>query len=604
MTDHIDASLMDQSTELAANMAQAAELSQKIWALYLSAQSQDGGVGQVDPLNSIPAMSGLTRTLMDHPREMAHATVELWSAQADLWKQATMKWLGGEATHEVETPAFAEKASKRFAHKDWTENAAFDYLKQSYLLTAGWINHTVHTVGEGDMDPRTRKKAEFYTRTMVEAMNPANFFSTNPEVLEATLESRGANLVKGLKMMLEDMERGKGQLLIRQTDMDAFEVGRDMAITPGEVVFQNDILQLIQYAPSTDTVYSKPILFIPPWINKYYVLDLNQKKSMVKWLVGQGYTVFMISWVNPGAAQKDETWDSFLTKGALTAIDKVLEETGQKSLHLASYCIGGTLTGTLLSYLGKKRDKRVASATFFTAQLEFSDAGELQVFVDDHTIRAVDDEMEQGYLPAQKMASAFNMLRSSDLIWSYVVNNYMLGKDPFPFDLLYWNADSTSMPAKVHHFYLETFYDKNVYAKGDLEVLDEPITLSHIKVPVYHVATREDHIAPASSVYRGARMMTGAKLRFVLSGSGHIAGVVNPPAAGKYQFWTNDDLSSETMEGWLEGAQETPGSWWVDWDAWLAGQSGRKIKARKPGAKLGQIEPAPGSYVKLRFDKA
>ncbi|MEO1552217.1 MAG: alpha/beta fold hydrolase, partial [Pseudomonadota bacterium] len=392
------------------------------------------------------------------------------------------------------------------------------------------------------------------------------------------------------------MERGKGQLLIRQTDMDAFEVGRDMAVTPGSVVFQNDILQLIQYAPSTEKVHAKPLLFLPPWINKYYVLDLNPKKSMVSWLVAQGYTVFMISWVNPGPDQRDETWESYLTKGALSAIDKVLEETGQKSLNLASYCIGGTLTGTLLSYLGREGDKRVSSATFFTAQLDFADAGELQVFVDDHTIRAVDGEMSQGYLPAQKMASAFNMLRSSDLIWSYVVNNYMLGKDPFPFDLLYWNADSTSMPAQVHHFYLENFYDKNTFASGDLNVLGGPVTFETIKVPVYHVATREDHIAPAQSVYVGAQKMTKAKVRFVLSGSGHIAGVVNPPAAGKYQYWTQEDLSPKDVENWRASATEHAGSWWPDWDAWLSERSGRMVKARTPGAKLGEIEPAPGAF--------
>ncbi|MEO0387932.1 MAG: alpha/beta fold hydrolase, partial [Pseudomonadota bacterium] len=440
-------------------------------------------------------------------------------------------------------------------------------------------------------------------RNFVEAMNPANFFALNPEVMETTVAEKGENLKRGLRMMLEDLERGKGQLLIRQTDMDAFEVGRDMAVTPGSVIFENEILQLIQYAPTTEKVHSVPLLIIPPWINKFYVLDLNQKKSMVKWLVGQGYTVFMVSWVNPDERQRDETWDSYLTKGAIAAIDAVLAETGQKKTHVASYCIGGTMVGTLMAYLSKTGDTRVASTTFFTAQLDFADAGELQVFVDDHTLKAVDAEMEQGYLPAQKMATAFNMLRANDLIWSYMVNNYMLGKDPFPFDLLYWNADSTAMPARVHHFYLENFYDDNAFAKGEMSVLDTPITLADITGPVYHVATREDHIAPAPSVYRGAQRMTGADVRFVLSGSGHIAGVVNPPAAGKYQYWTRDGLDEAALSDWLSGAEETKGSWWVDWDGWLAKRSGRKVNARPPGAKLGAVEPAPGSYVKVRFDK-
>jgi polyhydroxyalkanoate synthase len=492
------------------------------------------------------------------------------------------------------------KPDKRFAHKEWSENAVFDYIKQSYLLTSGFIQDTVNSVGE--MDPKERKKAAFYTRNFVEAMNPANFFALNPEVLEATVNEKGENLVRGLKMMLEDLERGKGKLLIRQTDMDAFEVGRNTAVSPGAVIWQNDIMQLIQYAPATDKVRAKPLLFIPPWINKYYVLDLNPKKSMVKWLVEQGHTVFMISWVNPDERHAGKTWESYMD-AASAAIDAALEETGQSSLHIASYCIGGTLAGTMLAHMGKTGDKRVASATFFTAQLDFEDAGELQIFVDDQTIGVIDTEMEQGYMPADRMASAFNMLRANDLIWGYIVSNYMLGKDPFPFDLLYWNADSTAMPARVHNFYLEEFYIRNAFAKGHLKVKGGVVKLSDIKGPVYHVATKEDHIAPAHSVYRGAKEMTGATVRFVLSGSGHIAGVVNPPAANKYQFWTNPNLHHRALDFWLPEAEETPGSWWVDWDAWLKKRSGRLVAAREPGAKLGVIEEAPGSYVRVRFDK-
>jgi len=369
------------------------------------------------------------------------------------------------------------------------------------------------------------------------------------------------------------------------------------------VIWQNEILQLIQYAPATEKVRARPILFVPPWINKYYVLDLNPKKSMVKWLVEQGHTVFMISWVNPDARHKDRTWESYMFEGASAAIDTALEETGQKSLHLASYCIGGTLTGTLLAYLCPRGDKRVASATFFAAQLDFEDAGELQVFVDEHILEVIEEEMDAGFMPADRMADAFNLLRANDLIWGYVVNNYMLGKEPFPFDLLYWNADSTAMPALVHHFYLQQFYVDNAFVKETLEVRGSQVGLSDITVPVYHVATKEDHIAPAHSVYRGAKEMTGAEVRFVLSGSGHIAGVVNPPAAGKYQFWTNPDMSHHSLEPWLGAAEETPGSWWPDWDAWLKRRSGRTVDARAPGATLGTIEPAPGSYAKGRVDK-
>ena len=453
------------------------------------------------------------------------------------------------------------------------------------------------------LDERDRKKVAFYLRNFVEAMSPTNFAAMNPEVLKATYEEKGENLVRGLEMMAEDLERGKGKLLIRQTDMKAFKVGRDMATTPGKVIHQNNVMQLIQYAPATEKVHATPLLFIPPWINKYYILDLNERKSMVKWLVEQGFTVFMISWINPDERQKDETWDSYLEKGALEAMDVVLKETGQKTLNIGSYCIGGTLAGTLLAYLGKKKDKRVKSCTFFTAQLDMEDAGELQVFVDDKTVEVVDEQMDKGYLPAESMATAFNMLRSSDLIWSYVVNNYYLGKEPFPFDLLYWNADSTAMPARVHHYYLDRFYNDNAFATGDLKVLGENVTLEDIRVPVYHVATKEDHIAPAASVYRGARQMTNADVRFVLAGSGHIAGVVNPPALEKYQHWVNEDLSAETLEEWLAGAEERPGSWWPEWSEWLKKKSGRMVAPREPGAVSGVIEDAPGAYVKKRFDE-
>ena len=594
--------LTEQGKEMAHTMAEVFDISGQIWKKFLEAQLNGGAPKHPDPLNTWPALAELYRTMWDNPKQVADATIEYWAAQQQLWQNSMLRWLGSkDAVEDLQLPHMM-KADKRFSHKGWTENAVFDYLKQSYLLTSGWIQDTVGSVGE--MDPKERRKAAFYTRYFVEAMNPANFFALNPEVLEATADEKGENLVRGLKMMLEDLDRGKGKLLIRQTDMGAFEVGRNTAVSPGAVVFQNDLIQLIQYAPLTEKVYAKPLLIIPPWINKYYILDLNPKKSMVKWLLEHGHTVFVISWVNPDARHGTKTWEDYMFEGGLTAIEKVLEETGQKSMHLASYCVGGTMAGTLMAWLGKTGDKRVASATFFTAQLDFQDAGELQIFVDEHILEVVGEDMEKGYMPADRMANAFNMLRANDLIWGYVVNNYMLGKDPFPFDLLYWNADSTAMPARAHRFYLEEFYIRDAFAKGRFVARDTPITLSDIKGPVYHVATKEDHIAPAASVYRGAKEMTNADVRFVLSGSGHIAGVVNPPAMQKYQFWTNPDMSKPTLEEWLKDAEETPGSWWPDWDAWLRERSGRMVAAREPGARLGTIEPAPGAYVKVRFDQS
>jgi polyhydroxyalkanoate synthase len=592
--------LAEQGKHVAQNMAEVFDISSQIWQTFLAGQLQEGAPKHPDPLNTWPTFAELYRTMWDNPKQVADKTIEFWAAQTQLWQNSMLKWLGAkDAKPELDLPQMM-KADKRFAHKEWSENALFDYLKQSYLLTSGWMQDTVNSVG--DMDPKERRKAAFYTRYFVEAMNPANFFALNPEVLEATVNEKGENLVRGLKMMLQDLERGKGKLLIRQTDMDAFEVGHNTAVSPGAVIFQNDLIQLIQYEPRTERVHVKPLLIIPPWINKYYILDLNPKKSMVKWLVEQGHTVFVVSWINPDQRHGTKSWEDYMFEGGLTAIDKVLEETGQKSLHIASYCVGGTMGGTLTAWLGKSGDKRVASSTFFTAQHDFEDAGELQIFVDEHILEVVGEDMEKGYMPADRMANAFNMLRSNDLIWGYVVNNYMLGKEPFPFDLLYWNADSTAMPARAHRFYLEQFYIRNAFAKGELSVRGQPITLADIRGPVYHVATKEDHIAPAASVYRGAKEMTHAEVRFVLSGSGHIAGVVNPPVLQKYQYWTNDDMSAPTLEAWLEEAVETPGSWWPDWDAWLKQRSGRLVPARVPGAKLGVIESAPGSYVKVRFD--
>ncbi|MFQ8430117.1 PHA/PHB synthase family protein [Amaricoccus sp. W119] len=597
-----DQTLAEQGQHVAQNMAEVFDISGQIWQKFLEAQMQEGAPRHIDPLNTFPTFAELYRQIWDNPKQVADKTLEYWSAQSALWQHSMLRWLGAKDVPEKIDLPHMMKADKRFAHKDWSENAVFDYLKQSYLLTSGFVQDTVGTVGE--MSPKERKKATFYTRQFAEAMNPANFFALNPEVLEATLNEKGDNLVRGLRMMLEDLERGKGKLLIRQTDMDAFEVGRNTAVSPGSVIWQNQILQLIQYAPTTEQVRAKPLLIVPPWINKFYVLDLNPKKSLVKWLTEQGHTVFMISWVNPDERHGGETWDSYMFNGMSAAIDEALRETGQESLNIASYCVGGTLAGTMLAYMGKTGDKRVASATFFTAQLDFEDAGELQILVDEQTIGLIDEDMHKGYMPADKMAQAFNMLRANDLIWGYVVSNYMLGKEPFPFDLLYWNADSTAMPAKVHGFYLQQFYVRNALAQGAFSVRGVPVTLSDIKGPVYHVATREDHIAPAASVYRGAKEMTGADLRFVLSGSGHIAGVVNPPALGKYQFWTNPDMSGAELDNWLPAAEETPGSWWVDWDAWLGKHSGGMVPAREPGAVHGVVEPAPGSYVKHRFDKA
>ena len=577
--------LAHKGAEAVHNFAEIADLSVKIWQAALK--------GQNDSASPVKSLEELNKALWPSPEALAHASQSYWLGQQGLWLETMGRWMSGEPKPED------KRGGKRFAHKGWSENALFDYIKNAYLFTSDWMHEQVE---EADgISEAERKKLDFYTRNYVESIHPANFFALNPEVLEATAEQNGENLVRGLQMMLEDTERGHGKLLIRQTDMDAFEVGRDMAITPGKVIWQNNVLQLIQYAPSTKTAYSKPLLFVPPWINKFYILDLNEKKSMMKYLVAQGYTVFIISWINPTEKQRDETWDSY-SAAVLDTVDVVLKETGQKSLNIGGYCVGGTLLGPLLAYLGKTGDKRVSSATLFTTQLEFSDAGELQIFADEDSLADLKEKMPDGYLPAETMASAFNMLRANDLIWSYVVNNYLLGKEPFPFDLLYWNADSTGMPGKLHLFYLRSFYMENAFAKGDFTLLGEKVTPANVVTPLYHVATKEDHIAPAASVFRGVHMLSNAKSRFILTGSGHIAGVVNPLEANKYQYWTGDAAAHDTLEDWLANAEETPGSWWGDWHKWLSKRSGKKQEARTPGAVNGTLEDAPGTFVKDRFD--
>ncbi len=587
----------EETSEFASNMAIVMQRSQEIMARMAEAQAADEHPLHADPLNVMPVFRGFTGELMRDPQKLMEATTQLWTKQAELWGRMMMSaWGAGESTPVIEP----KKGDKRFADAEWSENAIFDYLKQAYLLTADWTMDLAQNTGE--LPERDRRKLNFYTRAFVEAMSPSNFAAMNPVVLRETMEQKGANLVRGVEALAKDVNRGKGQLIISQTDMDKFEVGRDMAVTSGKVIWQTYITQLIQYSPTTEKVYAKPLFIVPPWINKYYILDLNKKKSMVGWLVDQGYTVFILSWVNPGPAQGKETWESYM-QNTSDAIDVALAETKQKSLNIVGYCAGGALTATMLCHMKKKGDKRIDTATLFTAQTEYTNAGDLQVFVDQETVKVVDEQMDKGYLPAQSMANAFNLLRSSDLIWSYVVQNYMLGKESFPFDLLYWNADSTSMPAQVHHFFLEELYNKNSLAKGDMVVFGEQIDLADITIPIYHLAPREDHIAPIPSVYRGAKLMENADNTFVVSGSGHIAGVVNPPVLEKYQYWTRERIDQDDVYEWLEGATETKGSWWPHWDGWLSKKSGRKVNAREPGVVAGTIEDAPGSFVKVRFDQ-
>jgi len=436
----------------------------------------------------------------------------------------------------------------------------------------------------------------------VDALSPTNFPITNPEVLRSTLESGGENLLNGLRNLLGDLERGKGRLNIRMTDLDAFELGKNVATTPGKVIYQNELMQLIQYTPTTETVYKRPLMVVPPWINKYYILDLRPKNSFIKWWVDQGFTVFVLSWVNPDEKMSEKNFEDYLARGPLTAMDKITEVTGESEINALGYCLGGTLLASCQAYLAAKGDNRIQSATFMTTMLDFSKPGDLGVFIDEEQLSSLEQMMEKrGYLDGSEMATTFNMLRANDLIWSFFVNNYLLGKDPFPFDLLYWNSDSTRMPACMHSFYLRTMYQKNLLVQpGAIELLGESIDLRKIEQPAYFLSTIEDHIAPWKSTYLGARHFSG-KVRFVLGGSGHIAGAINPPTANKYGFWVNTKLPASS-EDYLASAKQQEGSWWSDWLEWIKPMAGEQVPAREPGGgKLPPLEDAPGSYVQLRI---
>ncbi|HEV7371279.1 class I poly(R)-hydroxyalkanoic acid synthase [Arenibaculum sp.] len=581
--------------EMSKAMTRIAEQSQRLVSEFLARQAKEPGTASPDPLNIGGAFLEMTARMMADPVKLMQAQVSLWQDYLTLWQRTTQRFLGQDAA-----PVIApSKEDRRFKDSAWDENTLFDFIKQSYLLSARYLQTSVREV-EG-LDDKTKNKVDFYTRQFVDAMAPSNFVLTNPEVLRMTLESGGENLVKGLEHLLDDLERGKGQLSIKMTDYEAFQVGKNVAVTPGKVVYQNDLMQLIQYTPTTGQVARRPLLIMPPWINKFYILDLREKNSFIKWAVDQGNTVFVISWVNPDENLAAKDFGDYMIEGPLAALDAIEKATGEREINVVGYCIGGTLLSCTLAYMAAKGDDRVASATFLTAMTDFAEAGELSVFIDEEQLSALEERMEdKGYLDANAMATTFNMLRANDLIWSFVVNNYLLGKDPFPFDLLYWNSDSTRMPAAMHSFYLRNMYQKNLLVQpGGITLKGVPIDLRTIKTPAFLLSTKEDHIAPWKSTYAATQIFSGP-VKFVLSASGHIAGVVNPPAAGKYCHWVNAKLP-KSPEQWLEGAKQAPGSWWPEWGKWLQRHAGGKVPARVPGeGGLPALEDAPGSYVASR----
>ena len=580
----------------------ASERMQRIMQSHLAKQAASVGgasfqVGPVDTASVAEAFVALWTKMLEDPARMLEQQTQLWQGYLELWQQALARSTGGRVAPIVEP----ERSDRRFRDEAWAENAVFDLIKQSYLFTSQWTLQTVRGV-EG-LDDKTAQKVDFYTRQFVDAIAPTNFAITNPTVLQATLDTNGENLVRGFEHMLEDLERGDGSLRVRITDLEAFEVGVNVATAPGAVVFQNELMQLIQFEPTTEQVYRKPLLIVPPWINKYYILDLRAENSFIRWAAEQGFTVFVVSWVNPDEQLADRDFGDYMLEGPVAALDAIERATGEREVSAIGYCIGGTLMAATLAYLAAKDDRRVTNCTFFATQVDFAEGGELTVFIDEQQISSVESLMERegGLLDGAHMATTFNMLRANDLIWSYVVNNYLLGKDPMPFDLLYWNSDTTRMPMKMHSYYLRNMYLHNRLVEPGALVMDGvPIDLTRVDVPVFLLASKEDHIAPMTSVFKATKHFRGP-VRFVLAGSGHIAGVINHPAANKYQHWTSESGNAyESAEEWLADADEHPGSWWPKWRDWLATQSGDMVTARAPGGDLAVIEPAPGAYARIK----
>ncbi len=580
--------------EFARNVLRLFEEGSRAMTSYLErADNQMSPFTAANELTEASKMMGeIAQKWMTEPVKLAEAQGSLLRSYAELWNN-TMRRMLGENVAPVAEP---EAGDNRFKDPEWSSNPYFDFWKQAYLVTTHWAESVLENTS--GLDERTKQKADFYLRQLSSAMSPSNFPITNPEVVRETFQTNAKNLVQGMTHFVEDMEKSTDLFKVSQTDTTAFEVGKNLAITPGKVVYQNEIIQLIQYTPTTDKVREVPLLIVPPWINKYYILDLTPPKSFVRWAVEQGFTVFLISWVNPDERLSHKTFEDYMKEGVLAAADAVRRETGVPKCNVLGYCVGGTLVATTLAYLAARGEQPFISATFFTTQVDFTKGGDLLIFIDDTQLKSLEEMMaERGYLDGSRMANVFNMMRPRDLIWPYVVNNYLLGKKPFPFDLLYWNQDSTRMPAANHNFYLRSFYLENKFSKGQLKIAGTPLDLGKVRVPVYHLAAKEDHIAPAKSVFIGAKLF-GGPVEYVLAGSGHIAGVINPPDKVKYQYWTAPKAAAETLDEWSTMSRETPGSWWPHWAEWLARQSGAWTLPRDPGEKLGVIEDAPGAYVK------
>lgn len=554
---------------------------------------------QLDPLNLASPMGKQLLNAALRPDKALKRQAQYNAELFKLWTETTRRMWGLES-RPVATP---QRGDRRFKDEAWTEHALFDFIKQSYLLTARHVQGAVES--NERLSDEERARLAFFTRQTLSMMSPTNFAMLNPTVLRKTRETHGENLMAGLENLLRDLEEGRGKLRTRMTDEAAFTVGENVATAPGQVIYENELIQLLQFEPTTPQVHKRPLLIVPPWINKYYILDLQPENSFIRWAVSQGHTVFVVSWVNPDEALRHKNFEDYMLEGPLAAMRAIEEATGERALNAIGYCIGGSLMAATQAYLTVKGDDRIKSLTFFAAMVDFEDVGEMRAFINDKTLKFIDHQLkEHGYLPSSSMAQSFNMLRENDLIWNYVVDQYMLGHQPPPFDLLYWNCDSTRMPEAMHRFYLEKMYRDNLLAKpGGVTLAGVPIDLSVIDVPIYIVSGIGDHIAPWTTTYKATQLYQGP-VRYVLAGSGHIAGIVNPPSKVKYGHRTLDESDNpRTPQEYLERAEEHPGSWWPDWGRWIAQYGDGQRDARTPGdGALTPIEPTPGRYVSVRAD--
>ena len=575
---------------LMTTLALANTESQALISDVLMGSGPVGTMAKGDPMGAVDAFQEVGKSLARNPMALMNANLELMQGWMKLWQEM--------ATEAMGTPA-APETDKRFADPEWQTNPGFKFIRKAYDVNRNWLMGLADHAP--DLPDNIHLRAKFFTQQLTDTLSPTNYLGSNPQALRAFLESGGESVLNGIRLARADVKKAGGKLHISQTDETPFEIGKNIATAPGKVVFRNDLIELIQYAPTQEETYSRPLLIFPPWINKFYILDLQPANSLIRWLSEQGFTVFVCSWINPDLDKAGYGFDDYLEKGVYRAVEKTLEQAGTDRLNAVGYCIGGTLLGAGLAHMAAKGDKRIAAATFFAAQHDFAEAGDLLLFTDEHWIAEIERQMDAagGVLPGAAMADTFNALRSNDLIWSFFISNYLLGKDPPAFDLLFWNADQTRMPKTLHLAYLRQMYGANALARGAFQIGGLTADLSKVKIPLYFQASREDHIAPMNSVYRSAKLFGGKDVTFTLAGSGHIAGVINAPTAKKYQHWTNTALPA-TLAEWQAGAVENPGSWWEHWAKWLRARSGDPIPSRDPAAgPLKPLEPAPGSYVKV-----